>query len=249
MTEFTSPMQKMQHEALVEYIEKRNALVAKVNASTGDRKSLAENIKNSEEFASIRHEIERLTKSLDEAVEAKVEAALSNASEDTTEAQEQIKEIDGIVRSGLSYYKKLYGDEAADALPKQERIKTQRAGGGGSTGGKRIRGYNVIVTIGNEVTEFENFASAAKFLDVVDTAALQEQFFAKAGVEKLKDAPDEVVFSLSWEEVDEDDNRTPVTAIVKAYRTGPSGVPTAEDTDTETDEVEVEVDEDDLESI
>lgn len=244
MTEFTSPMQKMQYEALVEFIEKRNALVAKVNASTGDRKSLAENLKHSEEFASIVNEIERLTTQLNEAVEAKVEAALANASEDTTETQEQIKDIDGTLRSGLSYYKKLYGEEAAEALPKQERIKTTRTGGGGSTGGKRIRGYNVIVTIGNEVTEFENFSAAAKFLDVVDTAALQEQFFAKAGVEKLKDAPDEVVFSLSWQEEDEEGNRTDVTAVVKAYRTGPSGVPTKDDADEA-----VEVDEDDLESI
>lgn len=249
MTEFTSPMQKMQYEALVEFIEERNSLVAKINASTGDRKSLADNIRNSDEFADIRHQIENLTRQLEESVDAKVEAALSNASEDTTEAQEKVKEIDGTLRSGLSYYKKLYGETAAEALPKQERVKTARTGGTGGGSGKRIRGYNVVVTIGDEVNEFENFASAAKFLDVVDTAGLQEQFFAKAGVEKLKDAPDEVTFSISWTEVAEDGTETPTTATVKAYRTGPSGVPTKDETPTVTDESAAEVDESDLESI
>lgn len=245
---FGSAMQKMQFEGLVEFITEHNNLVAKVNAATGDRDSLAESIKNSDEFADIRNKIAELQDQLDVAVNEKVEAALANASGDAEGLTDKVKELKSTITSGISYYKKLYGDEAAEAFPKVDRVKGQRTGGGGG-GGKRIRGYNVIVTYANgEVTEYDNFAGAAKALGV-DTAALQEQFYAKAGVEKLKDAPDEITFGLSWEDTAEDGTKTPNSATVKAYRTGPSGPPTAEvSDDTATEAVETEVpSEDELE--
>jgi hypothetical protein len=244
---FSSAMQKMQFEGLVEFIHQHNKLVSRINAATGDRDSLAESIRESDEFASIRNKIAELKEQLETAVNAKVDTALANANEDTTAIQEEVKELKSTITSGTTYYKKLYKDDTVDALPKVERVKGQRVGGGG--GGKRIRGYNVIVTVGDEVTEYDNFAGAAKALGV-GTADLQEQFYAKAGVEKLKDAPDEVSFGMSWTDVDEEGKETPVSATIKAYRTGPSGPPTANgDTATEADEAEVEVDEDDLETI
>lgn len=244
---FSSAMQKMQFEGLVEFIHQHNKLVSRINASTGDRDSLAESIRESDEFESIRNKIAELEEQLTNAVNAKVDKALENANEDTTAIQEEAKELKSTISSGTAYYKKLYKDDTVDALPKVERVKGTRSGGGG--GGRRVRGYNVIVTVGDEVTEYDNFAGAAKALGV-ETASLQEQFFAKAGVEKIKDAPEEVSFGVSWVDVAEDGTETPVSATVKAYRTGPSGPPTASDAATEDEADEpVEVDEDDLENL
>lgn len=239
---FTSAMQKMQFEGLVEFIEKHNALVAQINAATGDRESLAESIRESDEFSDIREQIARLQDQLDAAVNEKVEQALANASGDTEALTEQVKELKSLIRDGSGYYAKLYGKEAAEALPKVDRVKGQRTGGGGG-GGRRVRGYNVVVTIGEEVTEYDNFAGAAKALGL-ETAQLQEAFFAKAGVEKLKDAPDEVSFNMSWEDVDSEGNKIARTGNVRAYRTGPSGPPTSED--ASSDEVTEPLDEDAL---
>jgi hypothetical protein len=256
MTSFGSAMQKMQYEGLVEFITKHNALVAKINASTGDRESLAESIRESDEFSDLREQIAKLQDQLDVAVNEKVEAALANADTDTTALQDEVKELKSTITTGASYYKKLYGEEAANEIPKVDRIKGQRSGGG--SGGKRIRGYNWVVTVGDDVTEYENAASTAKAL-AVDTAQLQEHFFAKAGVEQLKDAPDEVVFGLSWVETDEDGTETQVNATIKAYRTGPSGPPTNPGTPSETAEASDEaepteadlaaIDEDDLSNV
>jgi len=241
-------MQKMQFEGLGELIAEHNALVAKVNAVTGDRDSLAEAIRESDEFADVRNKIAELQEQLDVAVNTKVEEQLAAATGDgeTEGLTEQIKEKKGVITSGINYYKKLYGDEAAADFPKVDRVKGQRSGGGG--GGKRIRGYEWTVFVStdpdNEGTVYPNAAGAAKALGSLTTVELQEHFFAKAGVEQLKDAPDVVEFGLEWPETDEEGNVTDVTAKIVATKTGPSGPPTKEDS-TESAEVEVP-DEDDL---
>ena len=225
---FDSGMQKMQFEGLVELINEHNSIVAKVNAVTGDRESLAESIRESDEFADLRNKIAELKEQLDVAVNQKVEAQLAQATDDA-DAESLVSEIKnkkGVITSGINYYKKLYGDDAAADFPKVERIKGQRGGG---AGGKRIRGYNWIVTVSDgeetETTEYENAANAAKALGAVSTKELQEYFFAKAGVDQLKDAPDTVEFELTWQEEDATGETYDVTANVKAYRTGPSGPP------------------------
>jgi DNA-binding FrmR family transcriptional regulator len=226
MAEFTNAMQKMQFEALVEMINEHNALVGKINAVTGNKDALEENIRESDEFATIREQIATLQDQFDAAVKAKVEAALAEAKDggDTESDAAKAKELKNTIGAGQSYYKKLYGDAAAEDFPKVDRIKGTRASGGGA-GGRRVRGYNVIVTENGESDEYENFATAAKALGLA-TTDLQEQFFAKAGVEKLKDAPETVEFEVSWTEVDEDGNESEASAHIKAYRTGESGVPT-----------------------
>lgn len=243
--QFSSAMQKMQFEGLVQFINQHNELVAKINAATGDRDSLFESIANSDEFADLTNQIAELQEKLEAAVNAKVDGALASATDDISGLTDEVKELKSTISAGTTFYKKLYHDDSVESLPKVDRVKGVRAGGG--TGGRRVRGYNVIVTVGDEVTEYDNFAGAAKALGV-ETASLQEQFFAKAGVEKLKDAPDEVSFGMSWVDVDEDGTETPVSATVKAYRTGPSGPPTASD-DSDAEDADVEVDEDDLEDL
>lgn len=239
--QFKNAMQEMQFNALSEMIVEYNGIVGKVNAAIGDKDALAESIAN-EQFADLVEQIKALQEELDAKVDAEVEKALNSDQGDTSELQEKAKEQKSTIASGLSYYKKLYGDDAAEAFPKLERLKGVRVGGG--TGGRRIRGFKVVITDSEGTTEYENFASAAKAVGL-STAELQEYFFAKAGTEKLTDVPNEVVFTLSWTDVDEDGNESENSAEVKAYRE----VPLDESNDDEA-EAEVETpDEDELTEI
>ena len=246
----TDAMREVQANALNELITERNKKVSKINAAQGDKDAIAEGVVNSDddpEVVRLRNEIAELQDALDVIVDAKVKEILSEGAENVDTLKDEVTEDDKTIRSGLNFFKKLYGDDAVKELTKMDRLKGARTGG---AGGKRIRGYDVEVTLDDETTAFNNFAGAAKFLGT-DTALLQEQFFAKAGVEKLKDAPDEVQFGLSWTEQEEDGSTTNRTATVKAVRTGPSGLPESDDADDSdvSDADEVEVDEDDLEGL
>lgn len=237
--EFASPLEKTYYDALAGSITEYNGKVAEVNAGLGNREELADSIRDSDEFADVRNQIATLQEQLDAAVNERVEAKLANATDNTEALMAEVKELKSTITAGLTYYKKMFPETSAE-FPKVERVKGARVGGSGS-GGKRVRGYNLIVTYANgESEEYENFASAAKALGM-DTSTLQEQFFNKAQVEKIKDAPDTVEWGLSWEETDEDGVTTPNSATFKAYRTGPSG-PTKDETpaatEPESDEVE-----------
>ena len=216
--QFKNEMHKMQFQTLQDMILKRNELVEQINAATGSRDALVENVENSDhpEISALRVKIAELQDQFDAIVEQVVSTKMENASGDVEKLTEEVKEHDSTIKPGLSYYKKLYDDGSVDELPKLERVKGTRGGGGGG-GGRRIRGYEVVIDLDGEVTAFENFASAAKYLGS-DTSTLQEMFFAKAGVEKLKDAPDTVTFQVSWNDVDEDGEETPRTATITAER-------------------------------
>lgn len=218
--QFKDDMQRMAYEQLATFIKERNSHVGTANAANGDRQTLQEQI--TEE--STDPEIVAAREARDEAIERlyalttpKVDEVMANAKEATEGLEDKIKEIDAVLKPGLNYYRKLYGDEAADALPKQTRLSGMRISNAGS-GGRRVRGFNVTATLDGEVTEFENFASAAKWLDI-DTSKLQEAFFEAAGNPKqVKDAPDKVSFTVTFTETDEDENQTERTASILAYR-------------------------------
>lgn len=232
MTEFSTPLEKTYFDALEQSIQDLNKKVAEVNAATGNREDLAESIRNGDKYADVRNQIATLQEQLDAAVNADVEAALANATDNTEALTAEIKELKSTVSAGLNYYKKMFPESTVE-FTKVDRVKGARVGGGGG-GGKRVRGYNLVVTAANgEVEEHENFASAAKALGF-ETSMLQEQFFAKAQVEKLKDAPDVVEWSIEWEETDEDGNKSTNSADFRAYRTGPSGPGGAETASNES---------------
>lgn len=232
-------LKQMQIDAMTEMIVERNELVGKVNAATGSKDALADSIRNSDQFEDLRNQIAELEDALDAQVDALVKERLENATEVGSEVTDKIKELDAALTPGLTYFKKIYGQEAFDELPKRDRVKGVRTGGGGG-GGKRIRGFNWVVTVGDESTEYENAASTAKALGI-DTKTLQEQLFAKAGVEQVKDLPNEVTLSMSWDDVAEDGTKTPVTASIRAYRTEPVEA-TEDESPTVSDESDVEVD-------
>lgn len=252
--EFSSPMEKMQFEGLEEFIAQYNDYVGKINAATGDKDALAEQIAK-EKFADELAEIVRLQEALDAKVDVEVEKALTSDQGDMTELTEKAKDLKGKIGAGINYFKKLYGDESAEHFTKQERLKGQRVGGTG-TGTRRIRGFRVSITQGDDVKDYENFASAAKALGL-DTPKLQEFFFQKAGATDLSEIGNEVEFDLSWEQTNEDGSKETVTATVKCYREVPiEDESESEDVAEETeDSVESEVedadspDEDNLQTI
>lgn len=236
-------LKQMQIDAMTEMIVERNELVGKVNAATGSKDALADSIRNSEQFEDLRNQIAELEEALESQVDALVKERLENATEVGSDVTEKIKELDAALTPGLTYFKKIYGEEAFNELPKRDRVKGVRTGGGGG-GGKRIRGFNWVVTVGNESTEYENAATTAKALGI-DTKTLQEQLFAKAGVETVKELPNEVILTMSYEDVAEDGTKTSVSATIRAYRTEPTE--TEDESPTVSDEPEVADGDDDSE--
>lgn len=220
---FADPVQKAMYEQFIDLIKSRNALVGKVNAANGDAVALKEQITEESTDADIvaaREARDNAIEALEALVKPQVEAMINNAAEGLADAEASIKDIDSKLKPGLTFYKKLYGDDAVDALPTQTRLKGMRIGNSGSSG-RRIRGFNVTVTIDNEIQEFESFAAAANYLDE-DTKSLQDAFFAAAGTDVLKEVANKVFFNVTFTEVDDDGNKTEREAAVLAYRTDPS---------------------------
>lgn len=217
---FDDDMQEMTFNMLSAMINERNALVGQANAANGDRQTLTEQIRENStdpEIVAAREAYSEALLHLDSLVKPKVEAIIADSAGSVTETEEKIKELDGKLKPGITYFKKLYVDsDIINHLPTQERLKGASVGRTGA-GGRRIRGFNVIVTVDGESTEFNNFSGAAAFLDV-ETAELQKAFFAEAGTEVLKDVPDVVNLVVNYTEVDEDENETEKEAFVKAYR-------------------------------
>lgn len=218
--EFKDAMQKMAFEQLVEFIKERNSLVGTANAANGDAVTLYEQLTEEStdpEIVAAREARDEAIMRLHDLVAPKVKEIKAEATEGLSGIEAKIKEIDSVLKPGLNYYKKLYGDEAGEHLPKQARLSGLRITSSG-TGGRRVRGFRVAVTVDGEVEEFENFASAAKYLDK-ETATLQDAFFEAAGNPKqVKDAPDKVSFNVTFTEVDEDENVTERTASIYAFR-------------------------------
>lgn len=221
---FKDDFQKMQFELLSKQISERNGLVGKANAAHGDRQTLTEQIRESDTDPAIVEAREQMSKwilKLDELVKPKVDAIIADAAGSVTEIEEQIKGIDAVLKPGLNYYKKLYDDDSASHFPAQDRLKGTAVRSSGA-GGRRIRGFNVEVTVDGESRDFDNFTQAAKHLNV-DTIDLQKAFFSQAGSEDLKAVADKVSFTINFPEVDADGNEQEKEAFVKAYRTEPQG--------------------------
>lgn len=217
---FTDPMHEMQFNALNQMIATRNDLVGRFNAATGDRVTLTEQIRENStdpEIVAAREAYSEAYLALDALVKPVVDKIIADSQGATEEIETSIKDLDSKLKPGLQYFKKMYGEQAAKYFTEQHRVKGAQIRSGGS--GKRIRGFNVIVTIDGEAKEFENAAGAAKHIGDIDTADLQAEFFKKAGVEASKDAPDTVDLVVNFTEVDSDGNKTEKEAFVKFYRT------------------------------
>lgn len=217
---FQDEFHRLTHEKLVESIAELNALVARSNAANGDRAELRETITETStdpDIIAAREARDAALDALYELVTPLVEKTVNDGAENQQQVEAKIKEMDQTVTPGISFYKKLYGEKSAEHLPKKKRLTGARLLNS-ATGGRRIRGFNVVVTVNGEVSEYDAFSKAAKAMDV-ETSVLQDLFFDAAGKpEKVKDAPDKVRFSATITETDEDGQSTEVEADIYAYR-------------------------------
>jgi hypothetical protein len=244
---FPDEMAEMSFKMLSKLTDERNAEVGKINAVKGDRMTLTEQLEASStnpEAVQAREAKEEAQEALDEAIMAlhkviqpEVDALLKDAESSVTQIEEKVKDLDSKIKPGLAYFKKMYGENLAKHLPAMARLKGFSTRGAGSSG-RRIRGYVVSVKVDGETTDFENVASAAKYLDV-ETSALQEAFFKEAGnPEKLADAPDVVTFSVTYTETYDDNSTEDKTAKVTATRTAKDEGSTEADEDEAATESE-----------
>ncbi len=236
---FQDDLHQMQFAAMDGLIKKRNELVGRFNAASGDRVTLTEQIRESNDDPAIVEAREKWSQAyldLMALVEPKVDEVINNTQGSTEELEKSIKDLDGKLKPGLTYFKKTYGENAAKYFTPQDRVKGAiRAGGGG----KRVRGFDVTVTIDGEDRTFENSASAAKFIGGdVETADLNKAFFEKAGVDQSKDAPDTVNFTLDFVEADADGNKTEKQAFVKFTRSTSATNASGEAVETDEDDDE-----------
>jgi len=225
---FTDQLQELHFKSLDQLIVERNDLVGRVNAANGDVQSLTEQIRDNSTDPDIAYAREQLSKwvlELDRLVKPKVEEALANRGEDTSKLEEDIKKMDIRLKPGIKYYKEMYGDDAAEFFTKQSRLQGMHLRSAGS--GRRIRGFNITATVDGVDKTFENFSSAAKYIGV-DTPDLQQAFFNKAQTEDADKLPDEVNFTVNFDETDSDGNKTEKEAFVRAFKVNADGNSTGE---------------------
>lgn len=233
--EFQDDLHRLQFLSLDALIKERNDLVGRANAANGDRQTLTETIRdnsNDPQIVELRELISQKILELDALVKPLVDKTIEESAGDVNQIEEQIKEKDKTLKSGLTYFKSVYGDDAASFFSKQERLRgTQLRSSGG---GRRIRGYDLTVTVDGEDRTFQNFSTAAKFIGV-DTADLQREFFVKAETEDAAKLPPEVRFVVEYSDTDKDGNKTEKSAIVRAFKNEENASVSHEDSDDSFD--------------
>lgn len=240
---FPDEMSEASFNVLVNLIEQRNAKVGQINAAKGDSDLLREQIQENSDDAEIvslreardeaKAAYDEAVMALDAAVRPKVHEYLADAEASVKQTEEEVKELDAKIKPGTTYLKKMYGESLAKHLPSLARLKGFSTKGAGASG-RRVRGFYVVVDLDGEETQHENFAQAAKFLDV-ETAVLQEAFFKAAGKDSLKEIGDRVDFSVEYTDTDEEGNESTYTANLVAFREQKDDEPEAE-VDTEDED-------------
>lgn len=236
---FPDEMAEMSFNMLAKLITDRNSKVGEINAVKGDRQTLTEQIEQNStepEIVKAREEVRKAQEVLDEAVMALhavvtpvVNAKLEDAESSVKETEDAVKGLDEKIKPGLAYFKKMYGENLAKHLPTLARLKGFSTKGAGASG-RRVRGFEVAIVIDGESIGFDNFAQAAKYLDV-ETSALQAEFFKAAGKDNLKEIADRVDFTVHYQEAAEGDEE-PETLEAQVIATR---VTKDEGTDTEAE--------------
>jgi hypothetical protein len=225
---FPNPIAESTFNQLKTLIEERNKNVASLNAVKGDPHSLLEDLRESSKNSDavkarelrnkLRDQLFEVEERLDKAVKPEVDEVRKNVEGKAAEIENKIKEADSAIKPGVNFYKKVYenGEEIVKHLPELAKAKGVSTSAGGTSGGRRIRGYDFTVTdpkgkTPGKPTGYENVAQIAKDL-VVETKTLQDGFFKAAGTDVLKDAPDNVTWKV---QVGEKDQAREVTLTAK----------------------------------
>jgi hypothetical protein len=204
---------KMAFDRYVQDVEQYNAAVAKGEAVESREKFEETFLDTAPELAEFNAQIQQLIeKANDLKSERNIQAqplitpAYEKALNEVGVDPEAIKELKKKVAAGVRYLTTMYGEEVLVDAPK---AKAMRAGGtGGTTGTRRIHGFDVYVdgklsgTKNKEGVLQSNFASGARDLGI-ETIELQRMFFDKAGREdyKAEDFPASVEFNIGDKKV------------------------------------------------
>lgn len=177
-------------------VENYNGEVKKAKSVDSIEEFTEHFLNNAPEFAEINAAIEEL--------ESKVESLKTRRLADSvpliTPAYEAAVKGQGVdpealkqnlasIRAAAKYLTTMYGDDVLKNIPKAEGLRN--SGGGGATGGRRIRGFDIYIDgvkaeQKNAKGEMRStFTAAAKVLDV-EVVDLQRGFFAEAGLEDVK---------------------------------------------------------------
>lgn len=242
---FKDALQKAQFEELNKMILSRNDLVGRANAASGDRLTLTEQIRENStdpDIAEAREQMSQWSLKLDELVKPIVDKMVEDSKGSIDDLESKIKEADGTLKPGLTFYRKMYGDDAAGFFADLARLKGIQVRSGG--GGRRIRGYTIFVTLGDsdKTVGYENFSSAAKAIGV-DTLDVQQAFMAKAGTEDAAKFPPVVEFLIDYPHTDKDGNKSTLQAQVRAEKNEEEPASDEATASDSSDEAEVASDE------
>lgn len=199
-------------------IEEYNVLAAQVKAANSDPADLLETLRDTytdnpdvvkitEAIEKLDNQREQLYQKRDALLQPVVEQMVEQAKSGTEGLDAKVADLRSTINAGRKYITDMYGEDNLADLP---ALVGRRAssGGGGGTGARRIRGFDVYVngtlaTSKNGKGEtVSNMATAAKDLGL-ETEVLRDAFFAAAGTDDSKKFPAEVTFHVSAGEGDE----------------------------------------------
>lgn len=183
-------------ENYISLVEAYNVQVGAVKAVDSKENFAAHFVENDPQFSEINEQIAQLewqieqleaqrNKTAEPLIDTAYQAALAGSGVDP----EVLKQNLASIRAAAKYLTTMYGDEVLKDTPKTESVKS--GGGGGATGGRRIRGFDIYVDgvrAEQKNTKGEmrsTFTAAAKVLEV-EVVDLQRAFFAEAGLEDVK---------------------------------------------------------------
>lgn len=178
-----SGFEKTAFDSVTSDTNEYNALFGQIESVSGDPQALLENLRETSKTPAVvasRKKIAELTEALfaeeqkrDAVLKTEVDKIREDAAGKVEELTNEMEAIDERASAGRNYLKKLRPD-VVHLLPTKAHAK--RAGGGKGSGGRRIRGYNVVVN----GKQYANVSEAAKDLSV-DAKVLQTPFFDKVG--------------------------------------------------------------------
>jgi hypothetical protein len=199
--------QRMFAERLIGEIEEHNKIVKEIKASSSNLDDVMDSVragddpkvvKARERIESLNADLEKVEASLREYVKAQAEKILSTQKEtDTSALDEQRKSLSQKISQGVNYLAGETGvDKKALPLPKVATLRGMSSGEGAGAGGRRLRGFSVVVD-GKEALMGgkSSFSAAAKVLNT-DTANLQEAYFKAAGTNEAEKFPAKVEFTF-----------------------------------------------------
>lgn len=195
-------------------IDERNAFVATLKASQGDKAGLIETLavnppSDNEEAVAACDEVTRLDIALNEAIKTRnallepiADEMLAAGKEQVDELTTKVGELDKTIKAGLKYFEDLYGPEVLTDLPERVTLRGGSKAATGGEGGRRVRGFNVWVD-GELATQRDakgkdrsNLAAGAKKMGI-SPSDMRDAFWQAQGTQDSAQYQDKVSFTVT----------------------------------------------------